>query len=359
MGPLRQRIESIPIASGAVPKPAGPHRPAVAALSIAGPDGPLAVDVWYPRDVEAAGRAAPQSVPVTTRFPRAVPLGLVEGAPMVASPQRLPLIIFAPGWNGTRSSNTVLLASLASAGYIIVAIDDVGADPEAPLAVRDFDFSSETGFERSWSAGRERIDLMSRRITAVIDGMLALSSAPGVIAGRVDPDAIAVAGFSFGGSVAAEAPAADPRIKAAINLDGWLFGASRQRGVGVPYLSFSSEFPDLEAASRSRSVGKRVMATATIEDRRIQRVLAGDPRVYALILLGTQHLDFTDGLFLPPLRSYLRAPWGLSKSRQLRVFDLTVNLMIAFLDTYLRQAPLAPLLSERAGTPDIVWFDPE
>ncbi|MGL1465854.1 hypothetical protein ACSTI9_00610, partial [Vibrio parahaemolyticus] len=86
-----------------------------------------------------------------------------------------------------------------------------------------------------------------------------------------------VVGFSFGGTVAAAAPRSDRRIKAAANLDGWLMGPTKSESIAVPYLSFSSEFPGVEAATRSWSAGRRLMATATVIDRGYQRRLAKSP----------------------------------------------------------------------------------
>lgn len=368
--PMNLLLDRIILPSGAMPKLDGPYLPGHMSDSVSVHGRPLSVDIWYPRDRPPRGEAM-QAPGASSRVAGDVPaasailehFGLVENAPPAAAPAKFPMLIFVPGWNGGRRSNTVLNATLAAAGYVVVAIDDVGgeASPTGDAA-HNFDFSTDAGFANSWQVAERRLAMMTERVSGVIGGVLDRSGggADWPFAGRLDPEALGVLGFSFGGSVAAAAPRTDRRIRAAANLDGWLMGAACAQGIAAPYLSFSSEFPGLEGATRSWSTGRRLMAKATVIDRRCQRELSRAPDTFALILKGTQHSDFTDGLFAPALRNFVRPPWGLWREGQLKVHEITVSMLLSFFDTHLRHRGIPSLLSERPGPHrEVVWIGPE
>jgi dienelactone hydrolase len=350
MALLSDRILNTTLPSGVVPVLPGPFLPGLRREMVATSRGMLAVDLWYPRTAEPAVDAKASS---SQALPdRLVKLGVVEAARPADGAEAWPLLVFAPGWNGGRQSNTVLLAAIASAGYVVAAIEDVGAaGTHLPADMLNWDFSSEAGFMRSWGVGNQRLVLMTTRMRDVIDALLSRTAgdAAWVLAGRLDPNRVGAFGFSFGGSVAAAAPRVDPRIKAAANLDGWLFGERSAAAPGVPYLSFNSDFPQIDRDAMSSRPGPRLMATETIADRQLQRRLLHAPNTYALIVKGTQHQDFSDGLFAPPLRAYLRAPWGLWSAGQLRVHGILTDLLLDFFNAHVRQSGVATRVQARPG----------
>ena len=73
---------------------------------------------------------------------------------------------------------------------------------------------------------------------AVLDEIASLDHGEGIagIGRMVDPQRAGVFGFSFGGGVAAQASRADPRFKAAVNIDGRHWADGLQHGVEQPYM---------------------------------------------------------------------------------------------------------------------------
>jgi predicted dienelactone hydrolase len=150
----------------------------------------LPIDVWYPVDPDDAVGPATAYPVLPAGF-----LGLpgvdlvsevaVEGAPASAAGP-FPLVVFSHGSGGVRFQSAFLAEQLASHGFVVAAPDHVGntafdaflgtADPFPVVAL---DRPADVSF--------------------VIDVVLARSADPGdLLAGRVDPDRIGVAGHSFG-----------------------------------------------------------------------------------------------------------------------------------------------------------------
>jgi hypothetical protein len=72
----------------------------------------------------------------------------------------------------------------------------------------------------------------------VLGQIEALDRAPGPFRGRLDLDRIGMLGWSFGGAAAIEMLRIDPRVKAAVNHDGRLFGGAATRPVTRPFMLF-------------------------------------------------------------------------------------------------------------------------
>lgn len=136
----------------------------------------LITDVWYPADPAAveqtqwigsadnpfasAGKAAPS-------------------AALIATPEKLPLILLSHGTGGSSLMMAWLGVALASHGFIAAAVNHPGNNSLEPYTVE--------GFSLGWERARD--------LSVVLDRMLADST----FGGRIDPKRIGAAGFSFGG----------------------------------------------------------------------------------------------------------------------------------------------------------------
>jgi dienelactone hydrolase len=58
---------------------------------------------------------------------------------------------------------------------------------------------------------------------------------------RLNLEQTGILGYSFGGAVAAQATRMDPRLEAAVNLDGRHWAEALQQGVAVPYMFVGEE----------------------------------------------------------------------------------------------------------------------
>lgn len=124
-----------------------------------------------------------------------------------------------------RCQNTFEVEELASQGYIVLGIDhtfDAAATvfPDGRTAyvqsvnLTDFD-------ERDC-----HIKLWKEDVTFVLDQLEKLNQndETGFFTGKIDTSRIGMFGYSYGGATAAQILAEDSRVKAAIDMDGTLYG---------------------------------------------------------------------------------------------------------------------------------------
>jgi fermentation-respiration switch protein FrsA (DUF1100 family) len=228
------------------------------------------------------GRSEPRALETVVRYPAA-------GGPY-------PLIVFAHGFALTPAPYAGLLRYWTRAGYVVAAPVFPLEDANAPGGPTESDLVNEP-----------------RDISVVISRMLAMSAQPsGVLAGRIDPARIAVAGHSDG-AVAALGAAydgryRDRRIDAAIVLSGATF----------PGMSaFPVRGPPLLAVQGTADTTNAPATTAAYYDR------ARRPK-FLLWLLGASHLPpYTDEE--PQLGIVERATTAFLghylKGRSLRLFE--------------------------------------
>lgn len=203
-----------------------------------------------------------------------------------------PLIVFAHGFALTPAAYDRLLSAWAQAGYVVAA-------PVFPLE------------NANALGGPTQSDLVNepRDLSFVITRLLAFDERPnGVLAGRIDPSQIAVAGHSDG-AVAALAVAygrgfRDPRVRAAIVMSGaalsWI-GPFSQRG--PPLLAVQGTADALNSSATTAAYFLR----------------AHRPK-FLLWLLGAAH----------------RPPYTFQEPQ----LGIVERATVAFLDHYLRGRPL-------------------
>ena len=284
-----------------LPSPSGPNRVGTAIVSLphsvrAG--DAFVVQVWYPTDASKGPRAAYArgvSLPFPNRVLRAfVRTEAVEGAPVRAG--RWPIVLYIPGLGGNRATNTALSQELASDGFVVVAANDTRPNRE------QFDYATFAATKRSVELAETKLKLQTGDVARIVDALERLDRRGMRFFRRLDFSRIGILGFSFGGAVAAEAAATDPRIRAAVNLDGVMYGRSLSRGVASPFMVMSGA-----AASdgrRSEDEDTSQSAWSTFERANDASIAAGLARCggFAVDIAGAGHLNFTDGALLPGIR---------------------------------------------------------
>lgn len=138
-------------------------------------------------------------------------------SPIKPGDKVLPTLIFSPGFGTTPSQYSTLLSQWARAGYFVVGI----AHPQFtnPDEVELYDASN----------------VIPRQLMRAIDHILQDRQRSGSPFSRVDPKRIGLVGHSVGGSAAAQASAWDPRVRAAMDLDGTIFGDVVHSGMRQPF----------------------------------------------------------------------------------------------------------------------------
>ncbi len=235
----------------------------------------------------------------------------------LAPGSRFPLILFAPGAAQLPTDYSILLEALASNGYVVAALspNETGscAGPGGQSGASDFEKVS--------------LDLL-----AMLDRLAAPSGHP--LAGRLDIGKIAAFGHSRGGAAAVLAAARDPRILAAINLDGDFAGATAEARPVQPILYLTSD-PE-ERTGLSRLFG----SAAKDETRRAdlwRQVGSRSTHAVSLRIKGSRHLTFTDIALAPPQSvSPRNREARLGSISGPRALAITNNLAVAFLEHHVR-----------------------
>jgi dienelactone hydrolase len=153
-----------------------------------------------------------------------------------------------------------------------------------------------------------------------------------LLAGKLDLARIGSFGHSFGGATALEVCRVDARCRAAVNMDGGLYGGSVTLPAVRPLLLMNS-------ADSNRY-------TDTVEEWQHMISNASDA-AYWLELPNSSHLSFTFSQLLSPLL----APQGFDPRAGLRVVDKYLR---AFFDLHLRGVDTAPL-GPASGATDVRW----
>ena len=330
------------------PPPRGPFP--VGTMSLAASGGDPRVWVWFPAQASRTQRFAPYR-----REPRApdrrASLGRTQSMPdalPIASPARLPVLVFFPGWGTLPSSNTVLLQDLASYGFAVVAADawDAAAYPGDAEAAADLAvplvFDSDAEAAAAMAAGARNALRQARLARRVLDRLDRLDAdRSGSLAGRLALAKVGMLGFSFGGSVAVQTALDEPRVAAVANLDGGVFTDAYRRGFDQPYLLLG-EPPVTPAALASPDPAARREAVPDLEDEAaLQGFLAAHGGVRAIIA-GAAHGNFTDAPLLPSLR---RHGGRIDPERARAIVD---DVLLAFFGGQLRAATPIPSALRRA-----------
>jgi dienelactone hydrolase len=232
----------------------------------------LVVRVWYP--VDRTGGAAP--IPWSERalyirdleefggrerlvalpYSLVRPFGMrvrshsVADAPLATREPRFPVLVFQPGGGQARFTATFLTEQLASHGYVVVSADHPGLSPMVvfPDGSR---FQPDTLNVPPPPTGNQRDDALAYEsyldrdvfptwttdASLVLDKLEELDRTPGQpFFERLDLTRIGMLGWSFGGATSLQMSKDDPRVKAAMNYDGTLFGDVRETGTHRPVM---------------------------------------------------------------------------------------------------------------------------
>jgi len=295
--------------------------------------GPLEVSVY---ELSLPNPGSAEAPPIAVRI----------WAPHAAEIARHPLILYVPGWGGSRGESDVLLSDIASAGFVVAAADDIGRDKPDPAAdpadelVRTGEFK---GFSPEDIAAfpemsERRTRLGYNKLAKLVDALTQLPS--NAIPSRIDFSRIGVVGFSFGGAVAAVTLARDPRVSAAVNLDGWVASTSAAAGVPRPLLALYAKI-NLHPSLARVSAPTYYVTQLAREDFRALLALSRSSAAEVRLIDGAEHGDFTDARYAGRWKRW--RPWRPMAIRSDRMRTIIQAYLVPFLlRTVSGQPPTAP-----------------
>ncbi|MFE6888260.1 alpha/beta hydrolase family protein [Streptomyces sp. NPDC057694] len=311
----------------------------------------LMVSVSYPARSTGGRRAAYMAVDEAQLLLEArglggvVPAATVAGtrthAQVSASPAsgRFPLVLLSPGFSMPRSTLTALADDLAGRGYVVASVDhayeSVGTQfPGGRILTC-------AACEQVNTPAQEALAVRGRAadLSYVIDELTSYQRTR-VLSGMIDPRRIGIAGHSIGGAAAAATMAADPRVRAGVDLDGDFFVHPAGAGLGRrPFMMLgadSTHGPDGHDTDWPEAWSH----------------LHGWKRW--LTVTGAEHFSFTD---LP----YLADQLGLSDPAVplsgVRGWSITRDYVTAFFDRHLRELPRPILDGPTASEPEVMFRD--
>ena len=311
------------------------------------PPGPYSVssaDIEVP--LPAPGGAGDAKVPVSVWYPVATAVGGAAAKP-------LPFLLYAPMWGGSRNDNVALMQTFASHGFVVAAFDDIARDPPALDAspadqaarLMPFDISSEASRLVFLEGASKRAALQAAKASALLT---AFAKAPSLLpaGAQLDPNRIGMIGASFGGAAAAETAQRDKRIRAAVNLDGWVYGEAAARTMRVPFAEFNST----RGAAVFSVISSRLPQRQFIDDidarefAIVKRTLDERAGSIDVTIASAVHSDFNDELYSDSRWKRWR-PWRGMMLNPARMRIITDAYVVAFFNAHLN-GTTEPLLRQ-------------
>jgi len=242
----------------------------------------LAVEVWYPVDAEDR-----QESPLTS-YPLAAGIGLestiaVDDLP-VSGRQNQVLLVFSHGYGGINTASVVLMETLASHGFIVIAPEHTGNSQA----------SNEDTFDE---AAAKRVP----DVSFLIDTMIDRSRDQGdIFYKRINENRAGVVGHSFGGMTSVGMAAGwagadpDPRVEAIVPISA-VFKAELQSDERTgPNAGFTAQ--QLESITvPAMLIGGTEDINVFIENNNIAfSQMTNSPDVYQVDIIGANHTHFAN-----------------------------------------------------------------
>ncbi|MBU0764132.1 MAG: hypothetical protein KJ607_04780 [Bacteroidetes bacterium] len=290
------------------------------------------------------------------RTVRDIPTHSYWNSPVAATEDKFPVVIFSHGYGfGTAEFYHSLMENLASQGYVVLAIihpyESVMIDYPDGSSTKNKNYFNLIRFNnellgyrrkaRRCEKNEERIRVIhyientsefilgSHSIWVadtrfVLDMLPEVNDAEGsILRGKLDIEKVAAVGHSFGGSVTGQVCSEDNRLKAGINLDGWQYGDVFDEGVQCPFLLIKAEINDWYDLFYSHSKQK----------------------YYSVYIPGAKHFTFSDMSVIPGIPDKRKTSL-LSSTDGLPNLNKTNELIVDFLNHFLKKKPLSPEISE-------------
>lgn len=261
-------------------------------------------------------------------------------APLSAAEAAYPLILFSPGYGGSNYMYAAYVEELASHGYIVASIQH----PYFTLFPTEFlDGSMANGMHAfggagDWEQSEALINqILVKDVQFVIDQLEGLNrnDSSHRFTNRMDLSRLGMLGHSFGGTVAAQVIHTDDRVKAGINMDGFLYGSKLNEGLSGPFMYMAT---GATARFEKMELEQKEWETYGISSEEDYGQIAGEQAERHKLLLqnggydvtfhDANHYDFSDAPVYSPLI-------GSGNSRQ--HFEQTNRLIRAFFDKHLNE----------------------
>ena len=217
----------------------------------------FSAQMWYPAapsDAPMAPYREPKALGWRNADLRYIKTNARLDAPAVQTQERFPVVFFSPSAGGYRSQNTYLTEFLVSYGYVVIGFDHPDSCARVPfpdgsvmkgLPDSWLNLDSRAALARSFIKSQKILEANVKDMQYVLDQLESGAASPQIdaLAKHMDLSRVAAVGHSFGGAAAAEACRRDPRFRAGVNMDGWMFRPVTQYGIPRPFLFLIEDDP--------------------------------------------------------------------------------------------------------------------
>ncbi|HTU50734.1 MAG TPA: hypothetical protein VMF56_09075 [Acidobacteriaceae bacterium] len=313
-----------------LPKPTGPYAigtriealvdPVRMETHVAGSPKPreIVVQIWYPATPHHQPLASYRRRSETTllsSYMAVLKTHSYKNAAVATNGAPFPVLLFNPAWGGERTQNTYQVEDLASHGFIVVGIDHTYnsrpvAFPDGRVIwsrnLHDISDFQHTTLAQQIDIGDKEVRIEAGDDALALNTLAAANLDPGSPwYGRVDANDAGAFGHSFGGAVSAQICYQDPRVKAALNEDGWVFGDVATHGLDKPYMFMDDDTPAIGAAQlHSADVQIRRESALDVADmgnfEKTMHTFGG----YYVLIRGSKHFNFGDRSLYSPIRRW-------------------------------------------------------
>jgi predicted dienelactone hydrolase len=327
----------------------------------------LAVTFYYPAEPDANAQPAPymteaegQGFSAVMGIPpaltQALQPNLYNDSPVALTEGGYPVLLFMPGLGTPVHLYMALLEQVASHGYVVVVIDPVYSQTISFYPDGQYVTAVPAGGDVAGdAASNPLIQSWVSDARFVLGWLEEVNGADTQLAGLFDLSRVGMFGHSVGGAASLQTAYDDPRIAAAIDMDGRLFGAVMNNALTTPFLIMNSEGSmDLSSVGVSDAdLAALGMTHEQLEAAEAQhmaeqtRLLTISPAGYQLTIAGTQHSSYTSDLhFVHDLVPELVTEETVGTIASARMVQIESDYVVAFFDTYLK-GDASPLLTDQ------------
>jgi predicted dienelactone hydrolase len=277
----------------------------------------LIVQLWYPAAPSNNHLAAYQRRLETsfwTSYRSVLWTNSRMNAP-IANGDPFMVLLFNHGWGERRTQNTFLTEDLASHGYVVAAIDHPynsgrvampdGRVIEDAFGYAPIDVTKRTAAEIRSTWNQELARWVADEVFVLTSLQNENLDPNSFWYGRLDTSHAGAFGHSFGGAASIQVCSVDPRIRSALNMDGWTFGDIRYHASNQPmmFMYGSANLPRPQELNSKDHV-KQTEAELDVNDMKQIDSSLMHYGGYKLYVTHASHLDFTDHSLVSPWRNW-------------------------------------------------------
>ena len=270
---------------------------------------------------------------------------------------QLPIIIFSPGFRSIYDGNTSSCEELASQGYIVVGISH-------PYNNSVIQFPDGRVILNKTYNPDDSAEIWLADVQFVLNQLEQLAhNEKSIFYQRLDLNHIGMFGHSMGGSTAIKSSLFDSRIKAAVNLDGALFGSKITKKIDKPCMVMLAEigvnFNERPLTQQEwkkhgiHSLEEEIAAKADYLPALKQLAQSAQHDFYTRVIKDAGHFDFCDLTLLKSaspivkiiatLDSSILSILKLGSIDGFRATEIVNAYLVTFFNKYLKGRPSAIL----------------